>query len=100
MAPFGLAPHWADSSLRLHAFATMIGLALVSLVGLKVGGRQSVRGVMKALSEIQATLVRVRTKGRGRRATVMLGPDLSAEQRKAVDIFELGRWMPTLLSSR
>jgi hypothetical protein len=42
----------------------------------------------------------VRTKARGRRATVMLGPDLSAEQRKAVHTFELGRWMPIFLSSR
>jgi len=43
--------------------------------------------------------VRVRTKDRGRRATVMLAPDLTAEHRKAVKTFELGRWMPTLLSS-
>ena len=54
---------------------------------------------MKTLSEVQATLVRVRTKNRGRRATVMLGPDVTAEQRKAIKLFELERWMPTLLSS-
>lgn len=100
VAPWGPSHQWADSSLRLHTFATVIGLTLVSLVRLKLGGRKSVRSVMKTLSDVQATLVRVRTKERGRRATVMLGPDLSAEQRKAVDTFELGRWMPTLLSSR
>ena len=99
VAPWGPSHQWADSSLRLHTFATVIGLALVSLVRLKLGGRKSVRGVMKTLSDVKATLVRVRTKERGRRATVMLGPDLSAEQRKAVDTFELGRWMPILLSS-
>jgi transposase len=99
VAPWGPSHQWADSSLRLHTFATVIGLTLVSLVRLKLGGRKSVRSVMKTLSEVQATLVRVRTNGRGRRATVMLGPDLSAEQRKAVDTFELGRWMPSLLSS-
>jgi transposase len=99
VAPWGPSHQWADSSLRLHTFATVIGLALVSLVRLKLGGRKSVRSVMKTLSDVQATLVRVRTKERGRRATVMLGPDLSAEQRKAVIGFELGRWMPTLLSS-
>jgi len=43
--------------------------------------------------------VRVRTKTQGRRPTVMLAPDLSAEQRKAVKVFDLGRWMPILLSS-
>ena len=99
VAPWGPSHQWADSSLRLHTFATVIGLALVSLARLKMGGRKSVRSAMKSLSEIKATLVRVRTKERGRRATVMLGPDLTAEQRKAVDTFELGRWMPTLLSS-
>jgi hypothetical protein len=31
---------------------------------------------------------------------VMLAPDLTAEQRKAVKSFDLGRWMPILLSSR
>jgi hypothetical protein len=50
--------------------------------------------MMKALSEVKATLVRVRTKGCGRHATVMLAPDLSGEQRKAVKTFELGRRMP------
>src|SRR5450432_1410668 len=100
VAPWGPSHQWADSSLRLHTFATVIGLALVSLVRLKFGGRKSVRSVMKTLSDVKATLVRVRTKARGRRATVMLGPDLSAEQRKAVHTFELGRWMPILLSSR
>jgi hypothetical protein len=48
---------------------------------------------------VKATLVRVRTKERGRRATVMIAPDVTAEQRKAIKIFELERWIPTLLSS-
>jgi hypothetical protein len=99
VAPWGPSHQWADNSLRLHTFATVVGLALVSLVRLQLGGRKSVRGMMKMLSDVKATLVRVRTNERGRRATVMLGPDLSPEQRRAVDTFELGRWMPTLLSS-
>jgi hypothetical protein len=99
VAPWGPSHQWADSSLRLHTFATVIGLALVSLARLKLGVRKSVRSAMKTLSDVKATLVRVRTKERGRRATVMLGPDLSADQRNAVDTFDLGRWMPTLLSS-
>ena len=99
VVPRGPSHQWADSSLRLHTFATVIGLTLVSLVRLKFGARKSVRGVLKTLSEVKATLVRVRTKGPGRRATVMLAPDLSAEQRKAVKAFELNRWMPALLSS-
>jgi hypothetical protein len=99
VTPWGPSHQWADSSLRLHTFATVIGLALVSLARLKFGGRKSVRSMMRTLSEVKATLVRVRSKERGRRATVMIGPDLSAEQRKAVNAFELGRWMSALLSS-
>src|SRR5450631_207832 len=99
VAPWGPSHQWSDNSLRLHTFATVIGLALVSLVRLKFGGRKSVRSVMKTLSDVKATLVRVRTKARGRRATVMLAPDLTREQQSCVATFELGRWMPVLLSS-
>src|SRR5438105_10360435 len=100
VAPWGPSHQWADSSLRLHTFATVMGLTLVSLVHLTLGTRKSATKMMKSLAEVKATLVRVRSKERGRRATVMLAPDLSAEQRKSVKSFELGRWMPILLSSR
>jgi len=100
IAPWGPSHQWADNSLRLHTFATVIGLTLVSLARLTLGNRKSAQGTMKALAEVKATLVRVRTKDRGRRATVLLAPDLTAEQRSAVKAFELGRWLPSLLSSR
>ena len=97
---WGPSHQWADNSLRLHTFATVIGLTVISLVGLTLGSRKSAVSTMQALSGMKATLVRVRTQELGRRATVMLAPDLTAEQRKAVQSFELGRWLPTLLSSR
>jgi len=97
---WGPSHQWADSSLRLHTFATVIGLTLVSLARLTLGSRKSAVGTMQALAGMKATLVRVRTKELGRRATVMLAPDLTAEQRKAVESFDLSRWMPALLSSR
>ena len=100
LVPWGPSPQWADSSLRLHTFATVIGLMLVSLVRLAFGTPQSALSMMETLGEVNATLVRVRTTERGRRATVMLAPDLSAGQRQAVQIFDLGRWLPPLLSSR
>jgi len=99
VVPWGPSHQWADSSLRLHTFATVIGLELVSLARLALGTRNSARSMMKVLSEVKTTLVRVRTKGSGRHATVMLAPDLSAAQRKAVKTFELGRWVPLLVSS-
>lgn len=99
LVPWGPSYQWADNSLRLHTFATVIGLTLVSLTRLALGSRQSAVGMTKTLGEVKATLVRVRTKDRGRRPTVMLGPDLSPEQRKAVKRFDLERWFPSILSS-
>jgi hypothetical protein len=97
---WGPSHQWADTSLRLHTFATVIGQMLVSLARLTLGNQKSASSTMKALTEVKATLVRVRTKGPGRRATVMLAPDLTADHRKAVKAFDLGRWLPALLSSR
>ncbi len=99
LVPWGPSHQWADSSLRLHTFATVMGLTLASLARAALGTGKSALSVMKVLAEIAATMVQVRTKERGRRATVLLAPALTAEQRKAVRTFELGRWMPSLLSS-
>jgi hypothetical protein len=99
VVPWGPSHQWADGSLRLHTFATVIGLTLVSLVRVASGSKESARSMMQTLAGIEATLVQVRTQGRGRRAMVLLAPELTAQQRKAVRVFELGRWMPALLSS-
>jgi hypothetical protein len=96
---WGPSHQWADGSLRVHTFATVIGLTLVSLARIALGTGKSARSMMQTLAGIEATMVRVRTKQRGRRATVLLAPELTADQRKAVRHFDLGRWMPTLLSS-
>jgi transposase len=99
VAPWGPSHQWSDSSLRLHTFATVIGLELVSLARLAIGNQRSARAMMNTLFEIEATLVRVRAKQRGRPATVLLAPDLTREQYASVETFDLGRWMPVLLSS-
>lgn len=99
VAPWGPSHQWSDNSLRLHTFATVIGLELVSLARLASGTQRSARGMMKTLTEIEATAVQVRAKQRGRPATVLLAPDLTREQRAWVGTFDLGRWMPILLSS-
>jgi transposase len=100
VVPWGPSHQWADNSLRLHTFATVVGLTLVSLARLAMGTAKSARGMMQTLAAIETTLVRVQAKERGRRATVLLAPALTAEQRKAAKTFELDRWLPTLLSSR
>jgi len=97
--PWGPSHLWADSSLRLHTFATVLGLTLVSLVRLALGAEGSVRSVMASLAELQATMVTC-IGGRGRRPTWHIPPSLNALQKKAVDVFELSKWMPSLLYTR
>ncbi len=98
VVPWGPSHQWADGSLRLHTFATVLGLMLVSLAKIAFGTDASARAMMRSLAEIRATLVRTTTGGPGRRPTVMLAPELTTEQRRAVKVFELERWFPTLLS--
>jgi hypothetical protein len=98
VVPWGPSHQWADGSLRLHTFATVLGLMLVSLAKIELGTGDSALAMMGELAEIRATLVRTTTNGPGRRATVMLAPELTAPQRRAVRVFNLDRWLPTLLS--
>jgi transposase len=99
LVPWGPSHQWADASLRLHTFATVLGLTLVALAKVALGSKKSARTLMRELASIKATLVRTSTGRKGRRPTVMLPPELSAAQKKAVHIFELVRWMPTLSST-
>jgi transposase len=98
VAPWGPSHQWADGSIRLHTFATVLGLMLVSLAKITLATGDSALAMMGEMAAIRATLVRTTTRGRGRRATVMLAPELTTTQRRAVKVFELERWMPTLLS--
>lgn len=98
LVPWGPSYQWADGSLRLHTFATVLGLTLVSLAKIALGTTASARVMMQNLAGIRATLVRTTSGGTGRRPTVMLAPELTTDQRRAVKRFELQRWFPTLLS--
>jgi hypothetical protein len=98
IVPWGPSHQWADASLRLHTFATVLGLMLVSLVKIALKTSRSIAKMMKDLAGIEATLVRT-SSGLGRRPTWQIAPDLSPAQMRAVKLFELGRWMPELLSA-
>lgn len=99
VVPWGPSYQWADASLQLHTFATVLGLTLVALANLALESRQSTPAFMRELGEITATLVRTETGRPGRRPTVLLPPALSVMQKRAVTVFELARWMPTLSST-
>ena len=96
--PWGPSHQWSDGSIRLHTFSTVVGLMLVSLAKIALGTEDSVRKMMQSLGEIRVTLVRATTGSAGRRPTMMLAPELTSEQRKAVKIFDLERWFPNILS--
>jgi transposase len=98
ISPWGPSFQHADGSLRLHTFATVIGLMLVSLAKIALRTTLSVKSTMESLSSIRATLVRTTTGAKGRRPTVMLAPELTVEQRRAVKRFDLERWLPSLAS--
>jgi transposase len=100
VVPWGPSFQWADASLRFHTFATVLGLMLVSLARLALGTTASARSMMLSLAAVEATLVRTPTGAKGRPPTVLLAPDLSTGQARAVAVFELGRWLPALLSTR
>jgi transposase len=99
VVPWGPSHQWADGSIRLHTFATVLGLMLVSLARIALAPDASARKMMRSLEGMKTTLVRTSTGGPGRRPTVMLAPELTAEQRKAAKIFELDKWFPDILSS-
>jgi len=99
VVPWGPSHQWADGSLRLHTFASVVGLMLVSLARIALAPDLSARRMLESLAEINVTLVRTTTGGPGRRPTVMLAPELTAEQRRAVKVFELDKWFPAILSS-
>lgn len=96
VVPWGPSHQWADGSLRLHTFATVLGLMLVSLAKIALGTDASVLRMMEELAQIKVTLVKTKTAATGRRPTVMLAPQLTPEQRRAVKVFELQRWTPSL----
>lgn len=97
VVPWGPSHQWADGSLRLHTFATVLGLMLVSLARIALRTNASARRMIAGLAEIKVTLVKTKTGTAGRRPTAMLAPELTAEQRRAVKLFELQRWAPIFL---
>lgn len=100
VSAWGPSHQWNDASLRLHTFATVLGLTLASLVRLALGGAPSMKALLEELSTIQATMVRTSTGKKGRRPVSYLAPELTALQRRAVAVFELDRWLPSLASAR
>ena len=100
VSAWGPSHQWNDASLRLHTFATVLGLTLASLVRLTLGDDTSMKRLLEELAGIQATMVRTSTGAKGRRPVSFIAPELSALQRRSVAVFQLDRWLPALASAR
>ena len=100
VSAWGPSHQWNDASLRLHTFATVLGLTLASLVRLTLAPDTSTKAMLEELAEIEATMVRTSSGEMGRRPVVLIPPALTKMQRRAVAAFELDRWLPSLLSAR
>lgn len=100
VSAWGPSHQWNDASIRLHTFATVLGLTLASLARLALAPDESTKEMLDQLAEIEATVVRTSTGAKGRRPVAYIAPELTALQRRAVGIFELERWLPALSPSR
>ena len=100
VSAWGPSHQWNDASLRMHTFATVLGLTLASLVRLELGADTSMKALLQELSAIKATMVRTSTGAKGRRPVSYLAPELTPLQRRAVGVFELDRWLPALGAAR
>lgn len=85
-----------DSSLRLHTFATVLGLMLVGLARIALKTGLSAKAMIEALAGIEVTLVRVSGAKLGRPPAYPVLPALTPLQRSAVKVFDLDRWIPGL----
>lgn len=99
LVPWGPSFQWADSSLRLHTFATVLGLTLVALARKALGCRSSAKKMMQTLEGISVSVAQIATAKPGRRPTQHICSWLSNAQIKAVKTFDLERWLPSISST-
>jgi hypothetical protein len=85
-----------DASIRLHTFATVLGLMLVALARIALKATLSAKAMLEALAGIEVTMVRVKSAKVGRPPAYPVLPALTPLQRSAANVFELERWIPGL----
>lgn len=100
VVPWGPSHQWKDESLRLHTFCTVMGLTLVSLARTALAPEISALKMLEQLEAIRATELVLKAGKPGRPPTVLLPPQLSEEQSRSVEVFELDRWLPGIASCR
>jgi transposase len=88
--------HWTEHNIRVHVFTCVLALQIAHLMRLKArraGLDLSVRVLLAELAGIGETVLLYQG-DRGRPKARRMTTDLTADQRKLYDIFELNRWAP------
>jgi len=83
LVPWGPSFQWADFSLRLHTFSTVLGLMLVALAKIALNTKHSASAMMRDLANINATLVRTNTGKMGRHYALNNAKEFFAEMSEA-----------------
>jgi transposase len=88
--------HWTEHNIRVHVFTCVLALQAAHLMRLKArraGMGLSVRALLGELAAIGETVLIYPSAG-GRPKARRKTTDLTSDQRKLYDIFDLSRWAP------
>jgi transposase len=88
--------HWTEHNIRVHTFTCVLALQLAHLMrrqAARAGLALSVRDLLGQLAAIGETVLIYPTTG-GRPKARRMTTELSADQRKLYEIFNLDRWAP------
>ena len=88
--------HWTARTIRVHVFTCVLALQIAHLMRLKArraGLHLSVRELLAQLAGIGETVLIYPSTG-GRPKARRMTAELTSDQQKLYEIFELGRWAP------
>jgi len=88
--------HWTEHNIRVHVFTCVLALQIAHLMRLKArraGLHLSVRELLTQLAGIGETVLIYPSTG-GRPKARRMTTELTSDQQKLYEIFELGRWAP------
>jgi hypothetical protein len=88
--------HWTEHNIRVHTFTCVLALQIAHLMRRKAaraGQHPSVRELLSQLAGIGETVLIYPSTG-GRPRARRMTTELSADQRKLHELFELGRQAP------
>jgi transposase len=90
--------HWTDQKIRVHVFYSVLALTVAHLMrrtAEQAGLHMSVRELLGELSGIQETVLLYHDGGKGRPRAQRLLTDMSPDQTRLAELFNIKRYAPT-----